>query len=61
MGLDKCPTDPITTFDPEDQDIGEFYEAYKRGSTDFIASNLRKGQSGNFERRTRLLTVLTKL
>ena len=42
----ESPTNPLTIFELQDQDIGEFYQAQARRATDFEAPILWKSSSG---------------
>ena len=42
------PTGPFTNFEPQDQEIGEFYVIQERRTTNFEAQKLWKGRLGSF-------------
>ena len=44
--LDKVPTSPFTTFEPQNPQIDEFCVVQERRATDFKAPKLWKGWSG---------------
>ena len=45
------PTGPLTMLKPQHQEISEFYVVLGRRATDFQATKLRKGQSGEEEEK----------
>ena len=49
------PTSPSTILEPVDQEIGELYAVRKRHATDFEASKLWNGGSGDERGRKRVL------
>ena len=44
--IEPYPTDLFTIWEPQHQEIGEFYVVQERFATDFEAHKLRKGRSG---------------
>ena len=43
------PTDPFTTLEPHDQEIGDFYVALARSGTGIEAPKLWKDRQGRFK------------
>ena len=48
--LDSFPTNPFPILAPRDQEIGELYVVQDRRATDFEATKLWKGSSGDFNK-----------